>query len=202
MPHDFVREDVGQLFCEVSDEELSAMAHEKDQKAFSELLNRYTEVMLGKIAYIKPCGMDADDIMQECSLGLLDAVNGYKTDGGASFRTFAGVSMDNRIKSAVRSGARDKNKPLSCYVELSNYYASERADGCTDPEELVLIQESVAELRGYMVSLLSDTEYHVLDSYLSGASYDAIAAELGICAKSVDNALQRVRRKLRRAVAL
>ncbi len=175
------------------------------QRAFSELLNRYTKIMLGKILVIRTVGADADDLMQECSLGLLFAARSYSPERDAAFGTYASVCMDNRLRSVIRSLKGQKNIPLSNYTELSelleNPAASEPADIGADPEARILISESVSELKELIARRLSDIEYRVFVEYLSGHSYDTIAKHLGISAKSVDNALHRVRTKLRRSLS-
>ena len=191
-------------FSGVSDDELAAMAAH-DPQAFPELLNRYYRIILYKVAHVKACGMDADDLMQEASLGLYSAVRSFSAKENASFRTYAGVCIDNRLRSAIRNSARDKNKPLSHYMELSDYYKQEdafsAADAGTDPEAMVLIDESVAELRQRLMELLSEKEYQVFTQYhLHDCSYEDIAECLGMDTKAVDNALQRVRRKLKSAL--
>ena len=204
MPHRIVPEDISELYRGVSDDELAALAaHE--QQAFPELLNRYYRIILYKVAHVKACGMDADDLMQEASLGLYSAVRSFSAKENASFRTYAGVCIDNRLRSAIRNSARDKNKPLSHYMELSDYYKQEdafsAADAGTDPEAMVLIDESVAELRQRLMELLSEKEYQVFTQYhLHDCSYEDIAECLGMDTKAVDNALQRVRRKLKSAL--
>ncbi len=201
MRRNFVREDIGDIFIGVSDDELAQLAAKKQPHAFSELLNRFTNLMLYKISCIRPVSADADDLMQECSLALLDAVNRYSETGGASFKTFASVCIDNRLKSVLRRSEREKNKPLIDYVEISDYLMDSELNGESnrgdDPEEQMLISESAAELRQRLTTLLSEFELKVFILYLEGRSYDNIAAMLRASAKAVDNALQRVRRKLR-----
>lgn len=200
-----VREDVGDIFGGVSDEELAALAKAKQPHAFPELLNRFYQLMLYKVANVRArgssFGVDMDDLMQEASLGLHGAVVTFSPDEGASFRTYAGVCIDNRLRSAMRKSAREKNKPLTHYIELSDLCEGEdaldKADAGADPEAQVLIGESVSELRAHMRALLSDNEYNTFTQYLSGCSYEDIAKSLGTNTKAVDNALQRVRRKLR-----
>ncbi len=196
-----MREDTGNLFIGVNDEELARLAAEKYPQAFTELLNRYTRLMLYKISCIKPSGDEAQDYMQECSLALLDAVESYSGEGKASFRTYAGVCIDNRLRSVLRRSESDKNKPLSGYLELSDYLSRSEINGevsgGTDPEEQILIRESIAELHGQLREKLSELEYKVFTMYLAGRSYQDIANNLGIAEKAVNNALQRVRRKLK-----
>lgn len=199
-----VLEDTGDMYRGVSDEELAARASVEPQ-AFPELLSRYYRIILYKVAHVKVCGMDADDLMQEASLGLHNAVRTFSAQENTSFRTYAGVCIDNRLRSAIRNSVRDKNKPLSHYMELSDYYKQEdafsAADAGTDPEATVLIDESVAELRQRLRELLSEKEYQVFTQYhLHDCSYEDIAKCLGMDTKAVDNALQRVRRKLKNAL--
>ena len=169
-----------------------------DGAAFTELFCRYADLMLCRIAGMRPCGLDADDLIQECSIGLLMAARSYSAEGGASFRTYATVCIDNRLRSLRRGVQRNGQRPLNDYIELSELGEAGRepTDPAPDPETLVLITESVSELRERMLSMLSETEFRVFTEYLSGTSYGAIAEKLGISAKSVDNAIQRARRKL------
>lgn len=201
MQRNFVREDMGDMFLGINDEELARLAKNKHPHAFSELLNRYTKLMLYKISCVKPGGSEADDFMQECSLALLDAVDSYSSENKASFKTFAGVCIDNRLKSVLRKSESEKNKPLLGYVEITDYLESSDAGSAAskgnDPEEQMLINESVAELRQRLAEQLSDTEYKVFFMYLNGRSYENIAKNIGVSQKTVDNALQRVRRKLK-----
>lgn len=201
LQHEFVREDVGDMFLGKSDEELARLALKKQPHAFSELLNRYTRLMLYKISCVRSGGSEADDFMQECSLGLLDAVESYSAEEKASFRTYAGVCMDNRLKTALRKSASEKNKPLRGYVEISDYLEGSDADNTLgrgiNPEEQMLINESAAELKQRLKELLSKKEHEVFSLYLSGRSYEEISKAMGVSLKTVDNALQRVRRKLK-----
>lgn len=201
LQRNFVREDVGDMFLGINDEELACLAKNKHPHAFSELLNRYTKLMLYKISCIRPDGSEADDFMQECSLALLDAVDSYSSENKASFRTYAGVCIDNRLKSVLRKSVSEKNKPLSGYVEINDYFSSSEAGSAvskgSDPEEQILVRESVTELRQRLAEQLSKTEYEVFSMYLNGRSYEDIAKSIGVSQKTVDNALQRVRRKLK-----
>lgn len=201
MRRGFWCEDTGNTFIGVSDEELVCLAAEKHPQAFSELLNRFTRLMLYKISCVRTTGDEAQDLMQECSLALLHAAESYSTDGKASFRTYAGVCIDNCIRSAMRRSASEKNKPLSGYMELSDYLSTSEGNGevsgGTDPEEQILISESIAELHQRLKAELSELEYKVFTMYLAGRSYRDIAESVGIAEKSVNNALQRVRRKLK-----
>ena len=201
MRSDFVREDISDFFCGVSDEELAKRASEGQSDAFSELLNRYTGLIIYKILCKKPVGEDTDDYMQECSLALLDAVKGYCVGGAASFKTYASVCIQNRLISLKRSQEREKNKPMADYVEISDYLsqssASEQTARDSDPEEQLLLSESIKELRKSLSEKLSGFEFKVFSLFYEGCSYDEIAKALGVPKKKVDNALQRIRHKLK-----
>lgn len=196
----FCRDDTSSLFIGVTDEELVSLAAKKHPNAFSELLNRYTRLMLYRISCIKPVSDETEDYMQECSIALLDAVESY-TPGKASFRTYASTCIDNRLRSVRRSANSEKNRPMSGYLEINDYLAQpdvcNEAAPLSDPEEQMMISESISELHQRLRARLSEREYKVFTMYLSGRSYDYIAASLGMTRKSVSNALQRVRAKLR-----
>lgn len=181
-----------------SDKALVAAFLAGDQQAFTLLLERYNGVILSKVAGVRTYGLEVDDLVQECALGLLDAVSGYRPEGSASFRTYAGVCIDNRLRSAFRRAGRMKNRIVSESVELTEDYSAAATD---DPEKLMLARESAAEIRRFITELLTPTEYNVLMLNLSGKTYAETARQCGMSAKAVDNALQRVRRKLKDAVS-
>lgn len=129
-------------------------------------------------------------------MGFLAAVHGYDEESGVPFRSYAGVCIANRIRSAVRAGARLKNIPLNSYISLNDDSVA-LPQTQLNPEDLVIARDEVVRLDTIMASRLSQYERSVIQLYLGGRSYEDIAARLGSTAKSVDNALQRVRRKLR-----
>ena len=143
--------------------------------------------------------LEADDLCQEGLLGLLDAVRNYREDGGASFRTYAGVCITNRIIMAYRWAAGRKNFPLNNFVPLSEegascgVFAGEEAN----PEKMLVEEEDLLLLKRFISRGLSKMERQVLMLYLGGYSYKEIADSLCITSKAADNALQRVRRKLK-----
>ena len=183
---------------EPSDMELVSAWRSGDQNAFSLLLERYKKTILAKISAVHS-DAEADDLAQECALGLLDAAESYDRNGGASFHTYASVCMDNRLRSAVRRSLREKNLINSRSSALEEEMPS--VSQSDDPEKLMLARESAAQLWRLINEFLSPTEYNVLMLSLSGCSYAEIARRLDITVKSVDNALQRVRHKIKDAVS-
>lgn len=179
------------------DEQLAFLIQQDDQRAFAEILSRYRGLILNKVSKLSRSGLDMDDLVQECSLGLLDAAKGYDTRRGASLRTFASICIDNRLRSVIRRSASERNRPMNDYVELTDEVRSD--DSTANPETMLLIREDAAEQHKYIEKILSKSEYAVFTKYIAGLSYEEIAAELGISVKSVDNALTRMRRKLRGA---
>ena len=142
-------------------------------------------------------GLDSDDFIQEGLIGLHYAILNYRPDGAASFSTYAITCIDNRLNSALRSAARKKNLPLSGYKSLSE---SEEFDDFSanseSPEDMAIIKEEFRLLIDKIEKSLSRFEKDVLNLYLEGYSYLSIAELLRTTPKSVDNALQRARRKL------
>lgn len=183
-----------------TDEHLAVLAASGSQEAFSELLERYTGLIFHKISCSRSCGLETEDLFQEASIALLYAARSF-CEGKAAFRTYAGICIDNRIKTAIRqnSGTTAHCVGLSgCDEWLKDF---EQADLCAGPEEQVLIDEGVSELTAKLESILTDFEYNVFTSYISGLRYEQIAQVMGTDKKSVDNALQRARAKLRRVLA-
>jgi len=195
----FWRRDTGDAFDGVTDEALAELVVKKHPNAFSELLNRYTKLMLHKISCTHPAVSEMEDYMQECSLALLRAAQSYSGDGKASFRTYAGICIENRLRSIQRSTNSDKNRSLVGYVELTDYLSDigDETSDEADPEAMMIIRESVREQQLLLRERLSQLEYRVFSGYVAGMSYQEIAGTLGLSEKAVNNAMQRIRRKLK-----
>ncbi len=175
-----------------------AAAKQGDNQAMGALLFAYFPIIRKKASAVRLAGMDADDIAQEGFIGLLDAVNGYDELKGGSFAAFANICIDNRIKKAIAKASTKKTAVLNNSVnldELSNEISSKDAD----PQNIYIEKEMFLNLQRQLDLLLSSFERNVLSLYLSGCSYDAMARLLGRSDKSIDNALQRIRRKLKSA---
>ena len=141
-------------------------------------------------------GLEDDDLVQEGLIGLYNAIESYDAHRGVPFRAYATTCIDNRMTSAVRGAGRKKHRPLSGYLSLSDDGAAVLPGGET-PEELAIARESYVSLQNKIQDELSPFEREVLSLYLDGSDYLAIAKLLDVSAKSVDNALQRARKKLR-----
>lgn len=180
----------------LSDEILAEQAGNGNEEAFTLLVHRHTSMVQSLAVRYRNPWSDAEDLAQEGLLGLLSAVRSYRADGGASFATYAMVCVRHRILSAVRRTVSQQNIPLS---DLESWDAEDMAvlsDGQADPERMVLEREETSRLRNRLKQELTDLEYQVLMQYLSAYSYTEIAEKLAIGTKTVDNALQRIRRKL------
>ena len=182
------------------DEELARLAKDGDNDALTALIQRFAPlVQLRARSYLRN-ELDADDLYQEGMIALLKAVRNYRDDLPGSFKTFAIVCVNNKMLSAVKAHMRDKNAPMRGYVSLSGSDAPEQLGVVAagdDPELLVIRNEETDARNRRIENLLSIFERQVLQLYLSSYSYDEMSKQLGSSTKAVDNALQRVRRKLR-----
>lgn len=179
----------------LTDEALILSARAGDESAVTELVARYLPMIRRRAArYFLP-GMEAEDVVQEGLIGLLKAVRLY--DGRQSaFAAFASVCVASTMATAAKAALSQKSRPLSDYSPLEELDGVQR-DPQVSPEEEIIIAEQMEELRGRIDTLLSGFEQQALTLYLSGHSYSEISQLLRTTSKAVDNALQRVRRKLR-----
>lgn len=188
----------------ISDEELVKLVQNGNERAAALLFSRMMPWIKSKAAdYASRSAVEVDDFVQEGFMGLLCAVNTYRQNGEASFRTYASVCVHNKIISAVKASLRQKNLPLKNYVpyEEENEELPTAHSGLQNPEEHIIAQEEEARIYRIIDNSLSDFERCVFQLFLSGHSYDEIGEITNSTAKSADNALQRVRRKLRTAIA-
>lgn len=180
----------------IPDEQLAREAREGNSTAFSQLLLRMLpELKRQAGAYTLP-GMDRDDLAQEGALGVMNAVRYYRPERGAFF-PFAMLCARTGMSSAARRALSDRHLPLSGYMQLEDKGDSP-ADALLQPEENLFYREHCNDLHRWVSEELSSFERQTLRLYLSGKSYSEIASLLSSHSKAVDNALQRVRRKLRR----
>ena len=190
----------------VADETLAQRAKNGDDEALADLIARYTPLVCMRARAYARGVMDVDDVYQEGMIALLKAVRNYREDTAGSFRTFAAVCVNNKMLSAVTAHMRDKNAPMRSYLSLSGREIPEDLLAAvspeTDPEKLVIASEESAARNRRIETLLSPFERQVLRLYLSSYSYEEMSRQLGSSTKAVDNALQRVRRKLRNVFTL
>lgn len=196
------------MYESLSDEEIVQLARDTNDQALEHLINKYKNFVRAKARSYFLIGADREDIIQEGMIGLYKAIRDFRPDKLASFRAFAELCITRQIITAIKTATRQKHIPLNSYVSLNKPIYDEESDRTlldvisgskvTDPEELVISREEFVDIEAKMVEFLSELEWQVLMYYLEGKSYQEIADELGRHVKSIDNALQRVKRKLER----
>ena len=190
-----------------TDEELLAHIRSCDgDEALDYLINKYRNFVRSKARSYFLIGADREDIVQEGMIGFFKAIRDYREDKLSSFRAFAELCVTRQIITAIKTATRQKHIPLNSYVSLNKPIYDEDSDRTlldvlsgariSDPEELVISHEEFIDIEQKMEEILSDLEWRVLMSYLDGKSYQEIAVDLHRQVKSIDNALQRVKRKL------
>lgn len=192
------------LFRAESDEQLVVRAKDGDDEALTALIQRYAPFVRMRAGAYGVKELDADDLYQEGMIALLTAVRNYCAGLNSSFRTFASVCINNKLNSALRAHMREKNAPMRGYLSLSEPEVPEEAltAHTLDPEQLVIQSEETDARNRRIETLLSLFERQVLKLYLRSYSYEEMSKQLGSSTKAVDNALQRVRRKLRTVFTL
>ena len=196
-------------FENMSDEEIVLDAKDNNNTiALDYLINKYRNFVRAKARSYFLIGADREDIIQEGMIGLYKAIRDFRTDKLSSFRAFAELCVTRQIITAIKTATRQKHIPLNSYVSLNKPIYDEDSDRTlldvlsgskiSDPEDLVISREEFIDIEEKMGEILSDLEWKVLMAYLDGKSYQEIAVELERHVKSIDNALQRVKRKLER----
>ncbi|WIV18826.1 MULTISPECIES: RNA polymerase sporulation sigma factor SigH [Paenibacillus] len=193
-------------FDYLSDEDIVQAVHDNDSEALEYLINKYRNFVRAKARSYFLIGADREDIIQEGMIGLYKAIRDFRGDKLASFKAFAELCITRQIITAIKTATRQKHIPLNSYISLDKPIYDEESDRTlmdvicgtqvSDPEELVINQEEFTGLEDKMSEILSDLERKVLMLYLDGRSYQEIAVDLNRHVKSIDNALQRVKRKL------
>jgi RNA polymerase sporulation-specific sigma factor len=181
-----------------------------DDAAIELLLNRYRHYARAKARSYFIAGADADDLLQEGMIGLYHAIRDFDSRHDTAFRAFAELCITRRILSAIKAATRRKHAPLNSYISIDQDALDSdggRSDDflppalASDPAEIVISAQEVEGLRDSMVRLLTGLEAQVLQLYVEGSSYQEIAEKLGRRAKSIDNALQRIKRKMEQHLA-
>ena len=193
-------------YAEFTDEQIVEMSHNGDSAAEEYLLDKYKNFVRSKARSYFLVGADHEDIVQEGMIGLYKAIRDYRPDKLSSFRAFAELCITRQIITAIKTATRQKHIPLNNYVSLNKPLYDEESDRTlldvikegrtSDPEEMIINMENVGNIRAKISEVLSGLEQEVLNAYLDGRSYQEIAESLGRHVKSIDNALQRVKRKL------
>lgn len=199
-------------YADFSDEELILMSRDGESGIIDFIMEKYKGLVKNKAKSMYLLGADSDDLIQEGMIGLFKAVRDYDPGRDASFFTFADLCVSRQMYNAVQASARKKHMPLNKYVSLSlqdsdSDSQTEKGLGLElaespekNPEELVIDRENVELLEKTIEKELSAFEKQVLDLYMTGMGYGEIARVLGRDQKSTDNALQRIKAKLRRAL--
>ena len=193
-------------YRDMTDDEVVDLAQEGNALAIEYLIKKYKNFVKARSNSYFLIGADSDDIVQEGMIGLYKAIRDYKKEELASFFSFAELCITRQIITAIKTATRQKHQPLNSYVSLdkpifhadSNRTLLDVLEGSKldNPEKLVVSDEVYDILETNIKSMLSELELKVLQEYLKGRSYQEIAEKLGRHVKSVDNALQRVKRKL------
>jgi RNA polymerase sporulation-specific sigma factor len=197
-------------FYDKLDEEVVIQAKQGDTKAQEYLINKYENFVKAKAKSYFLIGADKEDIYQEGMIGLFKAIRDFKSDKLSSFKAFAELCVTRQIITAIKTATRQKHIPLNTYISLNKPIYDEESDRTlldvlseakvTDPEELIISKEEMNHIQTEIGGVLSSLEMEVLMSYLDGKSYQEIACDLDRHAKSIDNALQRVKRKLEKCI--
>ncbi|APF28295.1 RNA polymerase sporulation sigma factor SigH [Clostridium sporogenes] len=192
------------------DEEIVMEAKAGNSRAQEYIIGKYENFVKAKAKSYFLIGADKEDIYQEGMIGLYKAIRDFKPDKLSSFKAFAELCVTRQIITAIKTATRQKHIPLNTYVSLNKPIYDEESDRTlldilseakvANPEELIISREELKHIQNEIGQVLSDLEMEVLMSYLDGKSYQEIACDLDRHAKSIDNALQRVKRKLEKCL--
>lgn len=199
-------------FKDKLDEEVVLEAKNGNIRAQEYLISKYENFVKAKAKSYFLIGADREDIYQEGMIGLYKAIRDFKADKLTSFKAFAELCVTRQIITAIKTATRQKHIPLNTYVSLNKPIYEEESERTlldvlsgikiSDPEELLINKEHMDDIETAIAKVLSDLELEVLMSYLDGKSYQEIACDLDRHSKSIDNALQRVKRKLEKCLGI
>ena len=194
-------------FDGMTDEQIVLEVQKGDKQAISYLMNKYKELVNIKVSKYFMVGAERDDIVQEGLIGLFKAIKMFKKDKNNSFKSFANMCIERQLITAIKSSTRQKHMPLNSYLSLNaSAYDNEEENGIElintldnkmveDPLETIMKKEYYEQIESSIEKSLSTFEKQVLDGYVKGYSYVTIAKKLDSPVKSVDNAIQRIRKK-------
>lgn len=198
-----------------SDEELILRLRDGEESITDYIMDKYKNLVRSKAKSMYILGADAEDLIQEGMIGLFKAVRDYDSGRDASFFTFAELCVSRQIYTALQASRRQKHAPLNSYISLYTNRVADNLENAKEegqlinalssptdqnPEDLVIDKENVALIESIIAKELSGFEKQVLDLYITGMSYSQIAKILGKDEKSTDNALQRVKGKLKKVI--
>ena len=192
----------------IKDEDLIEIIKSGDKQAFEYLINKYKELVNMKVSKYYIVGAERDDIVQEGLIGLFKAIKSYKPDQQNSFKSFANMCIERQLITAIKTSNRQKHMPLNSYLSLNiSAYDEEEGESDTtlmdvfnttlieDPLDTITKKEYMQDIEKTIDKSLSDFEKRVLNKYINGKSYIQIAEDLDAPVKSIDNAIQRIRKK-------
>lgn len=195
---------------DLNDEEIIELSRSGDGYATEFLLKKYRNFVRAKSRTYFLIGADKEDIIQEGMIGLYKAIRDYKKDAQASFKSFAELCITRQIITAIKTATRQKHIPLNSYVSLSKPIYSDENERLLldvvekrsklDPEEIMLDKERFKDIENKISQILSKLEWKVLLKYLEGKSYIEIANQINKSEKSIDNALQRIKKKIEKHI--
>ena len=197
-------------FRDKPDEEIAIEAKAENNRAQEYLISKYENFVKAKAKSYFLIGADKEDIYQEGMIGLYKAIRDFNPEKSTSFKAFAEICVTRQIITAIKTATRQKHIPLNTYVSLNKPIYEEESERTlldvlsglriSDPEELMISKEQIRFIEETISEVLSGLERKVLTSYLDGKSYQEIACDLERHSKSIDNALQRVKRKLEKCL--
>ena len=193
-------------YANLTDEQIISQIKDGDEQALSFLLDKYKDIVNAKVGKYFIIGAEKKDIIQEGMIGLYKAIKGFDVCKQNSFKTFANLCIERQLITAIKSSNRQKHMPLNSYLSLNTSAYEDNEDGTElietfevdtieDPLETIMKQESFNEIQNAVQKSLSKFEGQVLERYMQGDSYEVIAKRLDTPIKSVDNAIQRIRKK-------
>ncbi|HLR09190.1 MAG TPA: RNA polymerase sporulation sigma factor SigH [Bacillota bacterium] len=195
-----------QMFQHLDDDDVVKLIHQGNKQALDFLIQKYKNYVRAKARTYFLIGADREDIIQEGMIGLYKAIRDYDRDKLSSFKAFAELCVTRQMITAIKTATRQKHIPLNSYISLDKPMYEEESDRtlldvvagskATDPQVLLINQEKYGDMEQKLSELLSELERKVLQLYLDGCSYQEISVALKRHVKSIDNALQRVKRKL------
>lgn len=193
-------------YSELNDEKLLSLSSQGDKIAEEELLQRYKNFVRKRVRAYFLVGADTDDIVQEGMIGLYKAIRDYDPKKNDNFKAFAELCITRQVITAVKTSQRNKHTPLNSYISLNRpvfdnesettFYDILAKETVSGPEEMIVDAETVEELKSKIYEVLSKFEIQVFDLFLQGCSYIEISEQTDRTPKSIDNALQRIKKKI------
>ena len=197
-------------YTDMDDEEVLVYIHSGCNRGMEHLIEKYRPLVRAKTRSYFLAGADREDIVQEGMIGLFKAVRDYKAEKKIPFRNFADMCINRQIITAVKTATRQKHMPLNTYVSLNKKIFDDDSDkvlievieevSASNPEKRVISKEEYSFIESLVVELLSPFEKEVLRKYILGVTYQEIAKQLNKPVKSVDNALQRLKKKIEKSL--